>query len=298
MKRILLRTGAVLLLAVVVLVAFVWIRSATALRQTWRIEEPALTLPGDAAALARGRHLAVTRGCTDCHGADLGGNVIMEEPPIGRLAGPNLTRGKGGIVAGFTVNDWERAIRHGVKPDGRGILFMPTRDFASLTDADTADLIAWLVQQPPVDHEQAPSYVGPVGRALFAFGRLPLIPARLIDQHAPHAAALTAAPTAQYGSYLAKSCTGCHGEHFSGGAIPGVPPSFPKAANLTPDAVTGIGHWNKADFYRALRDGRRPDGSVLDPFMPVTALSQLSDTELDALWAYLRTLPARPAGHR
>ena len=103
MKRILLRASGALLLVLVVLAAFIWIRSAAALRQTWRIDEPALTLPTDAEALARGRHLAVTRGCTECHGADLGGNTIMEEPPIGRLAGPNLTRGTGGVVAGFST---------------------------------------------------------------------------------------------------------------------------------------------------------------------------------------------------
>lgn len=296
MQRILVRTFGVLLLVLAVLTAFVWIRSAAALRQTWRIDEPALVLPTEAEALERGRHLAVTRGCTDCHGADLGGNVIMEEPPIGRLAGPNLTGGKGGVVAGFNSTDWERAIRHGVKSDGHGLLFMPTTDFASLTDADAAALIAWLIQQPPVDREQAPSYVGPIGRALFAFGQLPLIGARSIDQQAPHRAELTIAPTAEYGHYLAQACTGCHGKHFSGGAVPGVPPSFPKAANLTPDAASGLGSWNKTDFYRALREGRKPDGSALDPFMPWKALRQLSDTELDALWAYLRTVPSLAAG--
>lgn len=297
MKRILLRSVGVLVLIVAALVIFVWIRSSHALQQTWHIDEAALTLPTDASAIARGQRLAITRGCAECHGDDFAGHVVMEEPPIGRLAAPNLTRGRGSVTAGFSVQDWERTIRHGIKRDGHGELFMPTRDFAGLTDADTADLIAYLMQLPAVDHEQAPSYVGPIGRALFAFGKLPLIEARLIDQRATHATTLTPSASIAYGHYLAQTCTGCHGEHLSGGAVPGVPPSFAKAANITPDPISGIGAWNKADFYRAVREGKKPDGTALDPFMPSKAFSHFDDTEMDALAMYLRSVPARPAGH-
>ena len=73
---------------------------------------------------------------------------------------------------------------------------------------------------------------------------------------------------------------------------------MPHAANLTTDMATGLGRWSKADFYRAIREGRKPDGSALNPFMPWQTLRQLNDTELDALWVYLRTLPQRPQGGR
>lgn len=299
MKRWLLRALVALLVVIVALVGFVWIRSAAALGQRYVIDEPPLALPTDAASLAQGEHIATTRGCRICHGPDLGGHVEVDVPAIGRLAGPNLTRGNGGIGATLGVADWERAIRHGVAPDGRPLLFMPIRDFANLSDADTAALIAWARQVPPVDRSMPPSRVGPAGRALFAFGRMPnLLEARLIDQHAPHAATVAAEPTAAYGRYLAGACIGCHGDHFSGGAIPGLPPSFPKAANLTPDPATGLGKWSEADFVRTLRTGKRPDGTALDPFMPWRNLSRMSDTEMAALWAYLRTLPPRPRGQR
>ncbi|MCE5232681.1 MAG: cytochrome c [Xanthomonadaceae bacterium] len=299
MKRWLLRALAALLVVVAALVAFVWIRSAAALGQHYAIDEPPLALPTDAASLAHGERVAIMRGCRICHAPDLAGHVEMDVPPIGRLAAPNLTRGHGGLGATLSVADWERAIRHGVAPDGRPLLFMPARDFANLSDADTAALIAWARQVPPVDREMPPPRVGPVGRALFAFGRMPnLLEARLIDQHAPHEAAVAATPTADYGRYLAGACVGCHGEHFSGGAIPGLPPSFPKAANLTPDPATGLGKWSEADFVHTLRTGKRPDGTALDPFMPWRNLAQMNDTEMAALWAYLRTLPPRPRGRR
>ena len=299
MKRWFLRIVAGVLMAVLALAAFVWLRSSAALHQRYVVDEAPLTLPADAASLVRGEHIATTRGCRECHGADLGGHVLMDVPAIGRLAGPNLTRGHGGIGATLSIADWERAIRHGIKPDGRPLLFMPTRDFSSLSDADTAAVIAWARSMPPVDRTLPPARVGPAGRMLFAFGKMPnLLEARLIDQHAPHVASVTPTPSADYGRYLASACSGCHGTHFSGGAIPGLPPSFPKAANLTPDPASGLGRWSEADFTRALRTGKSPDGSAIDPFMPWKNFAKMSDTEVAALWAYLRTLPPHSAGGR
>jgi mono/diheme cytochrome c family protein len=298
MKRFIVRAMLALLVVFLGIAAFVFVRSEWAINTIWRVDEAALPVPTDADAIARGEHLAVTRGCTDCHSADLGGHVVMEAPPIGRMAAPNITRGNGGLPAGFGDADWEHAIRHGIKPDGRALLFMPIRDFAALSDADTADLIAYVKQAPPVDRSVPSSYIGPIGRALFAFGKLPMVEARLIDQNAKHPARIESAPTAEFGNYLARACTGCHGEHFSGGPIPGAPPSLPKPANITPDQATGIGAWSKDDFYRVFREGRKRDGTAVDPFMPWKAMSRFSDTELDALWAYLHTLPARPLGQR
>jgi cytochrome c553 len=298
MRRILVRVLLALIVVVIAFAGFVIVRSELALRSVWQIDEPALTLPTDAEAIVRGEHIAITRGCSACHEKDFGGGVVFEMPPIGRMAAPNLTSGKGGVTSGFTPRDWERAIRHGVKPDGHALLFMPTRDFAGLTDANTADLIAYALQRPAVDRDDAPSFVGPVGRTLFALGILPMLEARLVDHHAAHLARIETTASADYGRYLAQSCTGCHGEHFSGGPIPGTPPDFPKPANITPDATTGIGAWTKDDFYRVFREGKKPNGTALDPFMPWQSLGKFTDTELDALWAYLRTVPARPLGQR
>jgi len=292
------RTAATLFAIVLVFAAFVFVRSEVALRKVWRVGETSLTIPSGDEAVARGEHLAITRGCTDCHGADLGGHVMMEVPAIGRMAGPNLTHGAGGLPSGFGDADFERAIRHGVKPDGHAILFMPTRDFAALSDADTADLIAYVKSRPSVDRALAPSYIGPIGRTLFALGQLPMLEARLIDQHAPHVARIENAATVEFGNYLARACTGCHGQHFSGGPIPGVPPDFPIPANITPDAATGIGAYTKDDFYRVFREGKKRDGSAVNTFMPWQAMGRFTDTELDALWAYLRTVPALPKGRR
>ena len=73
MRRIVLRTLGAFIVVILALVAFVYARSELALRHTWEINETALAVPAGDEAVARGEHLAITRGCTDCHDKDLGG---------------------------------------------------------------------------------------------------------------------------------------------------------------------------------------------------------------------------------
>ena len=128
---------------------FVYWRSNQLLAQRILVDEPALTIPSDAESIARGEHLATTRGCRECHGKDLGGNILVESFPVGRIAGPNLTRGKGGIGNPDSIK-LERAIRHGIGTDGHLLIYMPATDFSGLSDADTAALMAYIASRPPV----------------------------------------------------------------------------------------------------------------------------------------------------
>jgi hypothetical protein len=96
---------------------------------------------------------------------------------------------------------------------------------------------------------------------------------------------------------MAHLCAGCHGEHLSGGRIPGAPSSLPIPLNLTPDA-TGLRGWEFADFENVMRKATRKNGKPLDPFMPVDCWKNFDDTEMQALWSYLQTLPPTPFGQR
>lgn len=302
LKRALKWTGRVLgglVLVVFLALAGVYAVSEARMRRTYRVDPGPVAVRTDAEAVRQGAHLAVTRGCTDCHGADLGGKVFIDDAPVARLAGSNLTRGRGGVAARYAADaDWVRAIRNGVAPDGRALLFMPSHEFNPLGDEDVGALVAYIRSLPPVDSDLPAPSVGPLGRALFLAGQVPLLPAELIDHAAPRRAAPAPGVTAEYGAYLATGCTGCHGAGFSGGRIPGTPPDWKAAANLTPDPATGLGRWTEQDFVRAMRTGRRPDGSGIDPLMPWKGLASMTDTELRALWAYLRTVPAKPYGSR
>lgn len=249
----------------------------------------------DSALLARGEHLAGALGrCGWCHGDDLGGAVVVDDPGLGRVSAPNLTRGRGGVTAGFTMADWDRAIRHGLRRDGRGLVVMPADDYALLSDRDLTALVAYLRQLPPVDREMPRPRINIVGRALYLAGRLPLVAAERIDHLGPPAA-VTPAVTAEYGTYLADigGCRGCHGPRLGGGPIPGMPPGTPPATDITP---SGIGHYSEADFFRAMRDGVRPDGTKLAAAMPVRFTRLMSDGEMVALHRYLRTVLPRGSG--
>jgi hypothetical protein len=93
-------------------------------------------------------------------------------------------------------------------------------------------------------------------------------------------------------------CIGCHGEKLSGGKIPGGPPDWPAAANITPGEGSAMGRYkNAAQFMAMMRSGKRPDGSAIQ-VMPFGSLSAMNDVDTQALYAYLQTVPARPAGQR
>jgi cytochrome c553 len=264
----------------------------------WTVAGHQPTIPSDSLALVRGQHIATAISkCADCHGADLAGRQFIDTPPVARLWAANLTRGKGGVASQLSDLDWERAIRHGVKPDGSALLFMPAEEFQHLSDEDLAALIAYLKSLPPVDREPKPNSVGPIGRALFLKGDLVLLPAEVINHASAHASPGPMAATPTYGRYLADvgGCKGCHGEGLSGGKIPGTPPDWKPAANITP---TGIGHYTEEDFFHALREGKRPGGVPIDSLMPYRFTKDLTDDEIRALWLYLKTVPPKAFGGR
>jgi mono/diheme cytochrome c family protein len=243
----------------------------------------------DSATVARGKHLATIRGCTDCHGANFRGNTIIDDPAVGRVSGPNLTAGGRGPA--LTDADWELAVRHGVRRDGTQLVIMPANEFTVLSDEDLAAIIAYARSLPADSHATPAMRVGPVIRTMFAAGKLNILPAAEIEHGASHLARLAADTSVAYGKYVAAGCQGCHNPSFSGGKIPGTPPDWKPAANITP---AGIGHYTEAAFFTALREGKRPNGTPLDRTMPVNMTKQMTDTELKALYAYLRTVPPKP----
>lgn len=294
--KILLYSLGALMLLLVIGVTWVHFASRARLDRTFAVTPRAVALPSDPAALARGRHLAQTRGCNECHGKDYAGNKVIEDGAMGRVHGPNLTRGKGGRIATWTDTDWVRAIRHGVAPDGRALFLMPAEEYQFLSDDDLGALIAFLKSVPAVDRDRVQIELGPVARVLVALEKIKL-PASIIDHPNVKPAAVASGVTPEYGRYVAATCMGCHGPNLSGGKIDVGPPNWPEAANLTPHGSGNLAKWTEADFFQAMRAGKRPDGTELNPVMP-RVFGQMDDTELKAIWAYLRTVPAVAKGTR
>lgn len=247
-------------------------------------------------AIERGRHLLESRYvCTECHGSNLGGGTMIDDPAIGTALGPNITTGRGSVVRDYGPSDWDRAVRHGVAPSGRPTL-MPAQDFQLMSDQELSDLLAYIATMPPVDNEVAPLRLGPLGRVLLALGQIRFAADEIPSHDAPHPVLPPPADvSAEFGAHLAGVCVGCHGANLSGGPIIGGDPSWPTAANLTPHA-DGLAAWSYEDFLRAMREAKKPDGTdLLPPMEPVTNFTRnMSDTELQALWSYLQSLPATP----
>jgi mono/diheme cytochrome c family protein len=112
-------------------------------------------------------------------------------------------------------------------------------------------------------------------------------------------ASASAQGDAKRGEYLAKAggCLGCHTEEkkgavpYTGGRALKTPFGTFFGPNITPHPQAGIGRWTDADFIRAMRHGRRPDGANYFPAFPYPSFTKIADGDLRDLWAYLRTLP-------
>ena len=296
MKKALVVSAGVVLAILFVLVAWIYGASSVGMRKTYVLASTIPPIRRDSASIERGRHIAhAVAGCAFCHGDDLGGQVYVDQQPVATLVPSNLTRGRGGVPASMTDADWVNAIRHGVGPDKHTLLLMPAEVYQAMTDEDVGALIGYLQQLPAVDRELPKSYLGFVGRALAAFDKAPFLTAAHVDHDRAPTAHVEPGVNTQYGYYLARmgGCIGCHGNDLAGRRVPGAPKEIPPAANLTPG---GIGHYTEAAFLRALREGKRPDGSPINPFMPLSQTKQLTDDEMRAIYAYLKRLPAREFG--
>ncbi|OWQ93190.1 cytochrome C [Roseateles aquatilis] len=245
-----------------------------------------LHIPQDAKSLERGRYLYATRGCVDCHGANGAGRRFIDADGM-RVAGPNLTAGPGSVTLGYTPSDWDRTLRHGVKPDGRPLLIMPSQDYNRLTDEDVGALVAYVQSMPQASGGPAEMQLPLPVRVLYGLGQIPDAASR-INHDLPPEPPVPAGQTVAHGRYLAAMCIGCHGEKLQGGRIAGAPPSWPSAADLDdPLGVMASRYGDAAAFAAMMRSGKRPDGSGI-AVMPFESLRELSDDDIAALHRYIR----------
>lgn len=294
MNKWLKRIG-IALLAVVVLIAAVlafMIGSTTRrMTRTYDIDPAPLTVTIADADPAVGAHWAEMH-CETCHGADLGGGPFFDDPSLGYVDAPNLTAGRGGVGATNTDDDWVRAIRHGVRHDGRSVFIMPSNDFYYLSDADLAGIIAYVKSVPPVDRETRDPNFKPFAKLLYAVGAFgDLLYAETID-HDVRPPAPPVGVTTAYGDYLvnAHGCRSCHGAELTG--MQPAEPGAPFAPNLTPGG--DLADWTQADFFTTLRTGVTPTGHQLSESMPWQGLGKMTDDEMSAVWLCLESLPALP----
>jgi mono/diheme cytochrome c family protein len=258
----------------------------------------------DDAVLERGRYLANSIvACGNCHtpqgpegplpGMEFAGGMVIDMAGMFTANVPNITPDAETGIGSWTDEQIAKAIREGLRPDGSLIgPPMPFGMYRDISDSDVMALVAYLRSVAPVKNKVAKSSY-----------QIPLPPA-----YGPPVTSVPDVPRADkvaYGAYLAGPlghCVECHtpmgagdmpdfANKFAAGGmeIPG-PWGISITANITPDPKTGIGGWSDADIKKAITAGVRPDGAPLAPPMPFGFYHNMTEEDLDAIVAYLRSL--------
>ena len=246
---------------IVVAVIVVYFIGGAKLNKTYDIQPAAVAVPtNDPAAIQRGKHMVEAFVlCSECHGENLAGEVLEDDPVFGRFAPANLTTGRGGIGPEFSDLDFVRAIRHGVNAEGKAIPIMPSKYYNVLSDADVGAIIAYVRSVPPVDNEVPPSRLRVLGRVLYVLGVLEgFFEVEAIDHDAARPPPPEPGVTVAYGKYMATICTACHGADLVGGPIPQEPSIV--APNIT--SAGGPGRWVRAGVHRHVADRRHAGGQA------------------------------------
>jgi mono/diheme cytochrome c family protein len=264
--------------------------------------------------------------CGTCHTSRANGNILVEperadaflgggnvytDQALGTLCIPNLTPDPDTGLGRWTDDEILRSLRDGVAPDGHFLIpLMPYPSFRHLSDEDARSVVAYLRSVPPV--RQSRPYTG--NKQTLAQKLLFRVVGVQMEKPAAGVTAPARADTLVYGRYLARiaACTECHSRaargarpegdprYLAGSDLPFEDPALGAtyARNLTPDPETGLGRYDAAALARALRTGRRLDGKPMAPPMSrlIPHLSGLTDEDLNALVAYLRSVP--PAANR
>jgi mono/diheme cytochrome c family protein len=259
--------AGVLLLAI----AVVFIDSQWMLTRSYPKNPSAIHGSATPDQVARGAHLVAVSTCTGCHGKDLTGTRLPV--PGSTVYGPNLTI----MARTLSDADIDVAIRQGLRPDGKNVLFMPSHAYASFTDDEAASIIAYLRSLSPQGASSPEPHLGLAVRAAFVMGVIKTEAAEFAHTPPP----LDLGMHYEKGRHLAGVlCGQCHGTDLSGDLKAPVHPR--------PDLLVVAGYDHGA-FRTLLRTGKAPGGRRTEDmsFVALGSFSNLTDDEIDAVYEYL-----------
>jgi mono/diheme cytochrome c family protein len=258
--------------------------------------------------LAHGRYLVESiAGCGNCHTPHLpdgsldpnkkfAGAFVIKEPVFEAYA-RNITPDMETGIGSWSEDDIVKAMREGVRPDGR--VLGPPMSFGFyryMSDNDAHAIAAYIKSVPAIRNEVPPSSY-----------QIPLMAG-------PPVANVPDVPKTdkvKYGEYLAGPighCMDCHTTYVMGaidmkqlghgGNVYSMPFGYTWAAvsaNITPDPMFGLGAWSDEEIKKTVRTGIARDGRMLLPFMAFSLYAKVAESDLDAIVAYLRTIPPQGA---
>ena len=262
--------------------------------------------------LERGKYIATSMGCLYCHsphdwtkreepilsGMEGAGQQLPYTDLPGRIVAPNLTPDKETGAGNWSDDALARAIREGIGHDGRALFpIMPYAHYRTMPDEDLASVVVYLRSLPPVRNQLPKTEI--------------IFPVKYFIRNAPQP--ITApvpepdlSTPVKRGAFLVNliGCSDCHtpvdnhhnpipGLEFSGGQIISLPSGKVASANLTPDP-SGIPYYDEAMFIKVMRTGS-VGARELNSAMPWMILGRMTDQDLAAMFAYLRTL--KPISH-
>jgi mono/diheme cytochrome c family protein len=266
--------------------AFVWFASEAHFNSF--AAPPPFTHPiaTDPATIARGEHIAKTRGCFGCHGDKLQGDVFQDDPMMGRAVGANLAK----LTHEHSPAIFERALRHGIGSDGRALYSMPAYNFVHLTDSDVAALYAYIRSLPVTETKLPAGWLG-LPRMAIAMGDDGAIPA-FLGKVPPLTWQGHPDPSVRRGEYLAMtSCTECHGFGLRGDD------PFGQPGDDGPPDLAIVASYDKADFVHLMRTGKATGNRELRLMSRVARgrFVHWTDAEVDDLYAFLSALGQKDA---
>jgi mono/diheme cytochrome c family protein len=254
----------------------------------------------------RGQYLAKAGGCVGCHTEEKQGAVPFAggralKTPFGTFYGPNITPDQKAGIGRWSEAEFFKAMRFGVRPDGAHYFpAFPYTSFTKIVDPDLKDLWAYLRSLPPSARASQPHDL----RFPFGFRFLLWGWKWLFFKPGPFAPEPSRTVSLNRGAYLVDAlghCGECHTpRNFLGGPkksrylAGGKLPDGGYAPNLTPTRLKKLDDKDLKDF---LQSGQTPDGDVVAETMGEVirnTTSQLTLPGLDALIAYLRSLPPLP----
>jgi cytochrome c2 len=303
----------VTLIIVVVIVCFAGIAAAyIAFRgmPEYEVKKVSVHIEPTAARVANGEKLA-SMLCKSCHyNSETGkftGRELTEAPQFGKIYSANITADKEAGIGKWTDDQLVYLIRTGVKPDGKYVPpYMPK--LVHISDEDLYSIISflrsgndWVKPDNSRQRKTEPSFLTNFLLTIGVFKPFPYP-----DKPIPGPDTTNIVEHGKYIALYELECFTCHSrdftkndyfnpeksEGFFGGGNKLMNPEGKElqSLNITMDNETGIGTWSEEDFVKAVKSGIVPNGmpALRNPMLPY---SNLTDNEVKAIYAYLKTIP-------
>jgi alcohol dehydrogenase (quinone), cytochrome c subunit len=259
----------------------------------------------------RGEYLARAGDCVACHsvpgGKAFAGGLKMGTP-MGAIYSTNITPDQDTGIGNYTVEDFDRAVRHGVAKDGHRLYpAMPYPSYAKITDDDLRALYEFFMKEvPPVRQENKPSEI-----PYYLSFRWPLMLWNAIfTESGPYETSKDHDAAWNRGAYLVEGlghCGACHTPRGwayqektleadgSDTYLAGAELDAWYAPDLRGDVRTGLGTWSEGDLATFLKTAHNTRATAFGSMLDVVNNSTpyLSDDDVNAMATYLKSLPAR-----